>query len=68
MGETFGVFARFGIFDECFELKYILNEVHDLVETHLEGSHDVFVHEDSPSLGYTIVLPNPLDHSHASPM
>jgi len=43
--------------------------VHDLVESPLEGSHDVLMHEESPSLGFDdIVLPNPFDHSDASPL
>jgi len=43
--------------------------VHDLVETPLDGSHHVFLHEESPSLGFDdCVFPNPLDHSHVSPM
>ena len=32
----------------------------------MEWSLDVFVHKDFPSLGSNIVLPNRLDHSHAS--
>ena len=40
----------------------------DLVETPLEGSRDVLVHEESPIVGFhNIVLPNPLNHSHVSP-
>jgi len=43
--------------------------VHDLAETPLEGSRDVFVRKESPSLGFDdCVFPNPLDHSHVSPM
>jgi len=41
--------------------------VHDLDETPLEGSHDVFMHKDFPSLGCNNVLPNPLDHTHVFP-
>ena len=34
----------------------------------MEGSRDVFMHEESPSLGFhDIALPNSLDHSHVSP-
>jgi len=43
--------------------------VHDLVETPLEGSSDVRMHEESPSLSFdNNVLPNPRDHSRVSPI
>jgi len=43
--------------------------MHNLVETPLEGSCDVFIHEQSPSLGSDdSVLPNPLDHLHPFPL
>jgi len=43
--------------------------VHDHVETPLGGSSDVFMHKESPSLGFdNNVIPNPLDHSHVFPM
>ena len=42
--------------------------MHDLDETPLEGSHDVFMHEKSSSLAFdNIALPNPLDHTYVSP-
>jgi len=54
-------------FDACFKSKDILDEVHDLDKTPLEGSCDVFMHEESPSLGFdNIVLLNPLNHFHVS--
>ena len=41
----------------------------DLVETSLEGSCNVFMHEESPRLGFNnIVVSNPLGHSHVSPV
>jgi len=41
--------------------------VHDLVQTHLEGSRDVFVHKDFPGLDFNnIVFPNSIDHSDVS--
>ena len=47
--------------------RFFFDAVHDLVETPLEESRDVLVHEESPSFGFhDIVLPNPLDHSHVS--
>jgi len=43
--------------------------VHDLGEIPLEGSCDVFIHKESPSLGFDdSVISNPLDHSYVSPM
>jgi len=69
VGEPFGFVARFDVADACFKSEGILDKVHDLVETPLEGSRDVLVHEWSPSLGFdSIVLPNSLDHSHVSPV
>jgi len=68
-GELFEVVARFDVADACFKSKDILDEVHDLVKTPLKGSRDVFMFEESPNLGFdNIVLPNPLDNSHVSPM
>ena len=40
---------------------------HDVVNTSLEGCHDMFMHEGSPSLGCNDVIPNPLDF-HVSTM
>ena len=43
--------------------------MHDLGEIPLEGSCDVFIHKESPSLGFDdSVISNPLDHSYVSPM
>ena len=63
MGEPFEFVARF---DASFELEDTLDEVHNLDKTHLEGSRDMFMREESSSLGCNNVLPNPLDHSHVS--
>jgi len=41
--------------------------VHDLANTRLEGSHNVFMHEEFPSRGCDDVLPNRLNHTDASP-
>jgi len=43
--------------------------VHDLDKTPLEGSYDVFMHKEFPSLGFddSVVL-SLLHHSHVSPM
>ena len=68
VGEPFRV-VKFGAADACFESKDPLDKVHDLAETPLEGSHNLFVHKDFPNLGfYDSVLLNSLDHSHASPL
>jgi len=45
MGEPFGIVARFAITDAYSESKDISDEVHDLVETPLEGPCDVFLHK-----------------------
>jgi len=55
-GELFGVVTRFDVADACFKLEDILNEVHDLDETPLKGSRDVFMHEASPNPGFGIPL------------
>jgi len=67
-GWAFGVVAKLSVVVACLESEDTFDEVYDLVETPLEGSSYVFIHEDFPSLGCNIVLPNPLDHSHVSPM
>ena len=69
MGEPFGFDDGFGVADACFKSQDTFDEVHNLDKFPLEGSHDVFMHEESPSLGFDdSVIPNPLDHSHVSPM
>jgi len=65
--EPIGAVTRF--VNACFESEDTFDDVHDLVETPLEGSCDVFAYKESPSLGfYNLVLPNPLNNSHISPM
>jgi len=65
-GEPFGYAARFSGKNACKESQDTFIMAHDLVDTPLEGCHDVFVHEESPSLGSNHVLPSPLEHSHVS--
>ena len=48
--------------EDTFDMEY------NLVDTPLEGCHDMFVHEGSSSLGCDKDSPNPLKHSHVSPM
>jgi len=67
-GEPFGGVARFSVADVCFKLKDIFDEVHDLAEAPLKGSRDMFTHEESPSLDYNNVFPNPPGHSHVLPI
>ena len=68
-GEAFGFIARFNVTNVCFKLEDTFHKVLDLVETPLEGSHDAFMHEESPNLDYDdIGLPNPFDHSYVSPI
>jgi len=52
-----------------FESEDTLDIVHDIAKTPFVGSCDEFVCEDFPTLGFDdSVLPNPLDHSHSSPI
>jgi len=57
-----------GFVDACFESEDTLDEMYDPVETPLDRSRDVFMHEKSPSLGCANVFPNPLDRSHFLPL
>jgi len=65
--EPFGFDAGFDVSNACFKTEDILDVVHDLDKTPLEGSRDVFMHKDLPSLGYNNAHPNPLDYSHVCP-
>jgi len=67
MGEPFEFDARLDVSDACFKSEDILDKVHDLNKTALEGSCDMFTLKDFPSLGYNNAPPNPLDHSHVFP-
>jgi len=66
VGELFGLVARIGMNNACCGLEISFDEVHNLVDTPLEGCSDMFMHEKSPSLGSNHVVPNPLEHSHVS--
>jgi len=67
-GEPFGFDVRLDVVDACFESEYIFDKEHNPDKTPLEESRYVFMHEESPSLGFhDIALPNSLDHSHVSP-
>jgi len=46
-GDPFRFDARFDFVDAYFESEDIFDKVHDLVETPLEESHDVFMREES---------------------
>jgi len=68
VSEPFGFDERIDVYDACFKLEDILDEVHDLDSTPLEASRDVLMHKESPNLGFdNIALPNSLDHTNASP-
>ena len=68
-GDPFRFDARFSIANACLESADTFDEVLDLDKAPLEGPCDVFMHEESPSLGFDdSVIPNPLDHSHVSLM
>ena len=60
VGEPFGLVARFGMNNACCGLETRFEEVHHLDKTSLEGCHDMFVHEGSPSLVCHDVIPNSL--------
>jgi len=68
VGEPFRFDAWIDVSNACFESGDAFDEVHDVAHTPLEGSCDVFMHRESPSLDYDICTSNPLDHSHASLM
>ena len=68
VGEPFGLVANFDMNNTCCGLETPFEEVHNLVDTPLEGCHDMFVHEGSPSLGSNHVIPNSLEHSYVSPV
>ena len=61
VGEPFGLVANFDINAAYYESKENYNVVYNLVETPLEGSCSVYVHEKSSSLGCKIFPPNSLD-------
>jgi len=68
VGQPFGLVARFGMNNACCGLKTPFDEVHHLGDIHLEGFHDMFMHEGSPSLSCADAIPNSLERSHVSPM
>jgi len=61
-----GLLARFDEVNACLESEGNFDEKHDLARTPLEGHYDVFVHEESSSVGSNYVIPNPIEHSHVS--
>jgi len=61
--EPFGLGSGFGMDNACCGLETLFDEMHNLVDTPLEGCNDMFMHEGSPSLGSNHVIPNPLEHS-----
>ena len=67
VGEPFG-FARFDEVNACEEFDDTFHMAYNLVDTSLEGCHDMFVHGGSPSLGCDCVIPITLEHSHVSLM
>ena len=66
MGEPFGLGASFGMNNALGGLETSFDEVHNVVDTPLEGCNDMFMHEGSPSLCSNHVFPNPLEHFHYS--
>jgi len=68
VGELFGLVAKFGMNIACCGLETPFDKVHHLRDTFLEGCHDLFVYEGSPSLGCVDAISNSLECSHVSPM
>jgi len=66
--EPLGLLARFDEVNACLELEGNFDEMHDLARTPLEGHYDVFVYEESYSIGSSYVIPNPIEHSYVSIM
>ena len=61
--------ARFSTVDACFKSEDIFGKMHDVLKTSLEGSCEVFMYEEPPSLDFdNIALRNPLDDSRVSPI
>jgi len=50
--DPFGFDSRIDFADTCFESEDIFDKVHDLLETPLEWSRDVIMHEESTCLGF----------------
>jgi len=67
VGKPFG-YARFDEVNAGLELEGNFDEMHDLARTPLKGHHNVFVREESSSLGSNYIIPIPIEHSHASLM
>jgi len=63
VGEPFGLVARFGMNNACCWLETPFDKLHHLGDTPLEGCHDMFVYEGSPSLGCVDAIPNFLERS-----
>jgi len=66
VGESLRLVARFGMNNACRGLEDTFDMEHNLVDTPLEVCRDVFVHEETPSLGSNHVSHNPLEHFHDS--
>jgi len=66
VGEPFGLDASLGMTDALCGMEETLDREHNLVDTLLEGRHDIFVDEGFPSLICDDVIPNFLEHSHDS--
>jgi len=65
-GEPLGYDARLNGISECLESEDAFYVVQNLVDTPLDGSRDMFVHEGSPSLGCDHVIPILHENSYVS--
>jgi len=63
-GEPFGYVTRLSGVSACLESEDKFDMTHNLVDTLLEGCHDMFAHEGC--LGCDDGIPNSLEHSHVS--
>jgi len=68
VGEPSHLGVSFGMNNALCGLEDTFNMEHNLVDTPLEGCRDVFVDGGSPNLDSNYVRPNPLEHSHVSPL
>jgi len=62
VGESFGLGVSFNMDNALCGLGDTIEEVHNLVDTPLEGYRDLFVRKGSSSLSYENVIPNLLEH------
>ena len=65
-GEPFRYVARLSGDSVCSESEDTFDMAHHLASTPLEGCHDMFVYEGSPSFGTNYIVPYSLERFHVS--